>query len=97
MGNLSPEKRLTVRGNFKWLGDIIHSPHLKPLGLVFNFSEGSKEDDGHFGVALIALQSPAGFIPVHLGHHDVQQDQIRRVFLHGFKGRPWPSMATDTS
>ncbi len=62
------------RGN--GLGDIINRPQFKPAGFVFVLAFRRKEDDRDAGCFRIRLQLAADLIPVHAGHHDVQQDKV---------------------
>src|SRR6185436_20491944 len=43
------------------------------------------EDHGDLPGLGVGLERPARLVPVHLRHHDVQDDQVRAAFLHPFE------------
>ena len=64
-------------------GDVIHRAQLQTFFLVLGFGHGGQKDDRNVAGGAVALQTFAHLITVHLGHHDVQQDQIGRSVRGG--------------
>ena len=58
------------------LDDIGVSPRLETLQLVFVAVLGSQQDDGYVVGLRIRLQLRAEGVAVHLGHHDVADDDV---------------------
>src|SRR6266568_3116505 len=52
-------------------------PGLRQPRLV-EVAPGREQDDRHRARRRVRLQPAAHFVPVHLGHHDVHQDHVRR-------------------
>ena len=59
------------------LGQVVCGPQVQPLGLVLLLAHGRDEDDRDVLGGIVLLELTADFIAVHLGHHDVQEDQVR--------------------
>jgi len=60
------------------LGDEIDGPQRKARGFGGDVVEGGDEDDRDVGGPLVGLQPAADLEAVHAGHHDVEQDDVRR-------------------
>ena len=69
----------------KRFSDVVHRTRLEPFGLVFDLTQGSDEDDRNTRRAFVGLQPDAHLVPVHLRHHDVEQDQVGSVLLYVFQ------------
>ena len=63
------------------LADVVVGAALQPLHHVLGLVEGRDQDDGDEGQRLVVLDAPGHLVPVQPGHHHVQQDQVRRLFL----------------
>ena len=69
---LAPDSRQHLHGH-KGLGDVVIRAHIQAQHLVLGFGLGGEQDDGHIG------EFPdfrGGSDAIHLGHHDVQQNQV---------------------
>ncbi len=63
------------------LDDVIHAAQLEASTLVEYFSRGCDENDRHLPGFLTGFDSLTGLEAVHFGHHNIEQNQIDRVFL----------------
>ena len=69
----------------KRLMDVIHCADFETAGFVFDFCLRGKENDGYVSRLRIHLQTRADFVPVHAGHHHIEQDEVGwRSNLHEF-------------
>ena len=68
-------------------GDKIHRPELQPGDPFLAVGGGAEKDDGNMGGFLARLEPPADLESVHIGHAQVQQDQVRGVGGDGGQGR----------
>ena len=73
------EPRLQL-GEVDRLRDVVVGTGLESLDLVLRRIEGRLHDDRDEREVVVAFDAARDFDPVDLGHHDVEQDQIR-VFL----------------
>ena len=55
----------------EFVGPAFQAPHL-----VFGAVEGRDHDDRNAGRCGITFDFPGDLVPVHDGHHDIQQDQV---------------------
>jgi hypothetical protein len=61
------------------LGDVVHRAQRQATGLVLDLGHRGEEDHRDALGLRVALQ-PLGILrSVHLRHHDVEQDQVRRA------------------
>ena len=60
------------------LVDEIDGTEFEAQFLIGSFGFGGEEDHRHAGGRRVRLQCPADRIAIHLGHHHIEQDQIRR-------------------
>ena len=58
------------------LGDVVHRPHAESLELALLGRPSGDENDRDRAGFLVGLQALADFDPVHVRHHDVEQDQV---------------------
>ena len=58
-------------------GDVIHRAGVEPPRQILHVRLGRDEDDGNVRDRFIFFEAAAGLEAVHLGHHDVQQHQVR--------------------
>ena len=61
----------------KGLGQVVLCPHLDAPRNVAHIVQGRDHDDRDVSQRLIRFEVRQHLEPVHLGHHDIQQDQIR--------------------
>ncbi len=73
-------------GLFDGLGEVIMAADLESADLVLHFKFGGEEKDGDVAGVLVGLEAAADFEAVHLGHHDVQNDDIDGLFGEEFEG-----------
>ena len=64
-------------GRIEWLGNVIHRAEFQTEFFVFRGSHGRDENDGDVLGVRVFSQAPKDFVPVHFGHHDIKQDQVR--------------------
>lgn len=64
------------------LDDVVIRPHIHPSLDVVAHPKGREEDDGDVSSLRVSLQHRAEIATFELGHHDVEQDEIRLVCLH---------------
>jgi hypothetical protein len=62
------------------LGQILVGARLEPGHDVLRVGFGGHQDDRDEGEVAVALEVLADLDAVHLGHHDVEQDQVRLPF-----------------
>ena len=67
----------------KRLGHVIRRAHGKGRDLVLGLGERGDEDYRDLLEGPVGLQAPADLEPVHLGHFDVEQNQVGRIGLGG--------------
>jgi hypothetical protein len=60
------------------LVDEVNRAELEPSHFLASLGERGQENDRAIASARIRLQAGAGFEAVHVRHHDVEQDQVRR-------------------
>ena len=56
--------------------DCARDAQLEAFDDVLGLDLGGQEDDRNVLFPFVGLEMLAGLEPVHLGHHDVQQDQV---------------------
>jgi hypothetical protein len=86
---LDPEHGLDPgdqRGLVDRLGQVLLGAGLEALDHVDRVRLGGDQDDRHERQPGLALEPPADLDAVHLGHHNVEQDEIRMVFAGGRQG-----------
>ena len=71
------------RGLIDRLGQIFVGPGLEPCDHIPGIGPGRHQNDGHERQLGILLEPAANLDAVDLGHHDVEQDQIRGPFSRG--------------
>ena len=82
--SLDAQHRLEARfelGELDRLGDVVVCARLEPLDLVFGRIERRLHDDRNEGQVRVRLYSPGDFHSVDVRHHDVEENQIRRLGL----------------
>ena len=67
------------------LGDVIVGAHIQAQNLILGLGLGSQENDGDVGKF---PDLSGGGDAVHLGHHDVQKDQVQILLPGQFQGLP---------
>ena len=63
----------------KRLDDVVNAADGKGLDLVEGVVEGAQEDHRDMASAFVGLQFLADLVAVHVGHVDVEQDEVGRV------------------
>ncbi len=63
---------------FERLGDVVHAAGAEGPQLIFDAIQGADEDHRDLPRALVQLELRAGLHAVHLGHVDVEDDQVGR-------------------
>src|SRR5215469_12194710 len=58
--------------------DVIDRADFEPAGLVGDFGFPGQKNNWYISRSLVGLQKATGFVTVHLRHHHVEQDQIRK-------------------
>ena len=76
------DSRLQLQ-NVEGLGQVIVRPVVKTDELIHVVALGGEHDDGHVGKL---PDFGAGGKPVHVGHHHVQNHQVRVLSLHSLDG-----------
>src|SRR5208337_2993984 len=66
-------------GRARRLGDVVLRAELEPLLLVDLLRFRRQEDHGNARGAGIFLESSAGLVAAHAGHHDIEEDEVGRV------------------
>ena len=69
-------------------GDVVLGPRVQALDDVLVLILGRNHNDRDRLQLRIGLQSPTRLDPVHLRHHDVQQDDVGQFPRGGFQGLP---------
>ena len=69
------------------LGEVVVRPQLEAPCLVLDVVERAQEHDRDLLGGGIRAQPPTHLVAVDPGHHDVQQQQVRRVPLYRAQGR----------
>ena len=64
-------------GWIKWLGNVINRTEFQAVLLIFGGDHGRDEDHGDVPGLRVVAQVSKDFVPVHFGHHDIKQDQVR--------------------
>src|SRR6185312_9631351 len=59
------------------LGDIVDATGAERLDLAVDVGQGRHEDHRYVAARVQGLHAAAGFEAVEVGHHDVEQDEIR--------------------
>ena len=75
-------------GRADGLGDVVHAAQVEALLLVLRGLLGGDEQHRDGAGEGVRLEPPDHFVAVHSGHHDVEQDQVRRIVLGGDLQRP---------
>lgn len=73
------------------LRHVIAGPHLEPFDNVFRIVERREKNHGNPAESLVGLEPLDHLITVHVRHHDIQQNQVRRFAFDLFeplRGRP---------
>lgn len=65
-------------GFLEGLGDVIDRAQRQSADLVLGIGKRGDEDDRDRGQPGIGLERSKRLVAVHAGHHDIEQDQIRR-------------------
>jgi hypothetical protein len=60
----------------EWFVDEVHGAEIEAARLLKRFVECREKNDRGIARARIGLETGAGFEPVDVGHHDVEQDEI---------------------
>src|SRR4051794_8561232 len=69
----------------EWFYEVIHTARLKTLNHCGTLLAGGDENYRDVAGGFRHSQATAGFEPIQLGHHDVEQDQIRTRALRDFQ------------
>ena len=62
------------------LGDVVAGPQLEAFDDVFGVVERREEDHRNVLRGGVGLEVLDHFVTVQIGHHDVEQDQVRSLF-----------------
>ena len=65
------------------LGDVIHRSHLQSFLLVFYFAHRGDKNHWYGTCTGIGFEFLTDLVAVHARHHDVEQDDVRRVVRRG--------------
>ncbi len=65
-------------GRVDRLGQVVHRAEAQAHFLVGVVGQGGQKDDGNVARQRVGLELAADGVAIHLGHHDVEQDQVRR-------------------
>jgi len=77
-GQLRLDPRQQDRGT-DGLGDVVDCADLEPDAFVFLVGPGGHENHRNVGRPPVRLEALAHLVAIHLGHHDVEQDQVGRL------------------
>ena len=72
--------RATSAGLVYRFGQVFIGTHVQASNDVLGVRARRNQDDRDERKALVGLQVAANLEPVHLGHHDVEQDEIGKLF-----------------
>jgi hypothetical protein len=61
------------------LGDVFVTPRFQPTHDIPAIGTRRDQDDGHERQGLIGFETLANLKAVHLWHHDVEQDEVRKL------------------
>jgi hypothetical protein len=78
---MTPYPGQHLHGN-EGFGDIVIGTHIQAQDLILGFGLGGQKQNGSIGNL---PDFCGGGNAVHLGHHDIQQNQMDVVFLNGFQ------------
>jgi hypothetical protein len=71
-----PRQQLTfVEG----LRQVVDRPELEPLNDALHIILGGEKDDGNVARLRIGLQPATDLVAIHVWHHDVEQDELKRA------------------
>ncbi len=68
------------------LGDVIHRSQSKPPGLILFFILDCEKNHGNVAGGRVFLKAGTDLVSIHMGHHDVQKNEIRQMLRHIFEG-----------
>ncbi len=68
-------------GSLKGLGDIIYPTNREGTDLIQGFGYSADKNDRDIVGTFISLQPFANLVAIHVGHLDIQQNQVRRFRL----------------
>mmetsp|Transcript_14012 Transcript_14012/g.34538 ORF Transcript_14012/g.34538 Transcript_14012/m.34538 type:complete len:244 (+) Transcript_14012:270-1001(+) len=91
VAQLAPDARQEL-GALERLGHVVVGAALQPLHHVVLLRPRGHHDDGHVHLGEHGAQRAQHLVPVHLGHHAVQQHQVRQCVTRlqvaqGFRAR----------
>ena len=84
----APQRGADVREQhlgFERLGQVAVGAGVEPLDRVGRLAAGRQQHDGQVGGPGVLAQPPQRLEPVHAGHHDVEEDEVRRPALPAFE------------
>ena len=70
------------------LGDVIHPAHGEGVDLVGGGIQRADEDDRDVARLRLGFELLAHLVAGHLGHQDIQQDQVWRAGVDRLQGAP---------
>ncbi len=71
---------------WKGVGDVVHRPQVEAVLLILRGIERRDENDRDLPRRVVMLQRLDDLMPVHVGHHHVEQDQVGLQFMGPFDG-----------
>jgi hypothetical protein len=82
--HFDPQHRFHARhqgGLIDGFGEVFLSAGIQPDHDIFRVWLRGHQDDRYEGQIRIVFQAPADLNPIHLGHHDVEDNEVRRLGL----------------
>ena len=92
-----PEVGLDAGADFvelERLGHVVGGAHRERRDLVLCLARALRKITGISRSALVGLEAAAHLVPVHLRHHDVEEDQVGRLALDGAERAAAPDFAS---
>ncbi len=72
-------------GRVDGFGDEIYRPGSQPRGFFSDVVQRGDEDNRDVACGSIGLEASAHFQAIHVGHHHIQQHQVRRIACTGLQ------------
>ena len=61
--------------------DVVDRADLETLRFIINISLARQKNHGDVPRMVGRFQTRANFVPIHLRHHDIQENQVRELDL----------------
>ncbi len=72
-------------GRTDGLGDVVGRAQLEPQLLILRLRLRGEKNHRYVGSQDVGFEPPTNLIAIQVGHHDVQQNQVRRLGMGNFE------------